>query len=96
MSFKKNKYVVIREAVSKDLATFIYNYFLMKKQVYDTCLKSRYLSPYETLLGEYESSDAQVPNTYSNYADIVIEKFINMVMFLKDIRIDLVVRYRRQ
>jgi len=73
MSFKKNKYVVIREAVSKDLATFIYNYFLMKKQVYDTCLKSRYLSPYETLLGEYESSDAQVPNTYSNYADIVIE-----------------------
>jgi len=73
MNFKKNKYVVIREAVSKDLATFIYNYFLMKKQVYDTCLKSRYLSPYETLLGEYESSDAQVPNTYSNYADIVIE-----------------------
>ena len=30
MSFKKNKYVVIREAVSKDLAEFIYNYFLMK------------------------------------------------------------------
>ena len=73
MSFKKNKYCVIRQAISKDLATFIYNYFLMKKQVYDTCLKSRYLSPYETLLGEYESSDAQVPNTYSNYADIVIE-----------------------
>ena len=73
MSFKKNKYVVIREAVSKDLAEFIYNYFLMKKQVYDTCLAERYLSPFETLLGAYEPSNGQKPNTYFNYADIVAE-----------------------
>ena len=73
MSFKKNKYVVIREAVSKDLAEFIYNYFLMKKQVYDTCLAERYLSPFETLLGGYEPSNGQMPNTYFNYADIVAE-----------------------
>jgi len=49
--FKKDKYCVIRQAISKDLTTFIYNYLLMKKQVYDTCLKSRYISPYEILLG---------------------------------------------
>ena len=73
MSFKKNKYVVIREAVSKDLAEFIYNYFLMKKQVYDTCLAERYLSLFETLLGAYEPSNGQMPNTYFNYADIVAE-----------------------
>ena len=71
--FKKNKYVVIKQAISKDLATFIYNYFLMKKQVYDTCLKSRYISPYEVLLGVYEPSDGQMPDTYSCYADIVME-----------------------
>ena len=73
MSFQKNKYVVIRQAISKDLATFIYNYFLMKKQVYDTCLKQRYISPYETLLGNYEGADEQIPHTYSSYADIVTE-----------------------
>jgi hypothetical protein len=71
--FKKNKYVVIKQVISKDLATFISNYFLMKKQVYDTCLKQRYISPYEVLLGEYEGADAQVPNTYFSYADIVME-----------------------
>jgi len=71
--FKKDKYCVIRQAISKDLATFIYNYFLMKKQVYDTCLKQRYISPYEVVLGEYEPSDGQVPHTYSSYADIVME-----------------------
>ena len=33
MSFKKNKYIVIKEAVPKDIANFVYNYFLMKRQV---------------------------------------------------------------
>jgi len=73
MSFKKNKYCVIRQAVSKDLAIFIYNYFLMKKQVYETCLKSRYISPYEILLGKYEGADGQMPDTYCSYADIAME-----------------------
>jgi len=71
--FKKNKYVVIKQVISKDLATFIYNYFIMKKQVYDTCLKQRYISPYEVLLGYYEPENDQIPQTYSSYADIVME-----------------------
>ena len=73
MSFKKNKYTVIRQAISKDLATFLYNYFLMKKQVYDTSLKERYISPYETLLGYYEDTNEQIPNTYCSYSDIAME-----------------------
>ena len=71
--FKKNKYVVIKQAISKDMATFVYDYFLMKKQVYDTCLKERYISPYEVLLGEYEGAGGQIPHTYSCYSDIVME-----------------------
>jgi len=73
VSFKINKYIVIRQAISKELAIFIYNYFIMKKQVYDTCLKQRYISPYENLLGFYESADGQIPHAYSCYADIVME-----------------------
>ena len=76
MSFKKNKYVVIKQAISKDLATFIYNYFLMRKQVYDTCLKQRFISPYESLLGHYEAEHDQAPNTYCSYADIVMETLL--------------------
>ena len=76
MSFKKNKYTIIRKAISKDLASFMANYFSMKKQVFDTCLKERYFSPYETLLGIYEASadqGGQVPHTYAHYSDIAIE-----------------------
>ena len=73
MSFKKDRYTIIRKAIDKDLALFLYNYLTIKKQVYDTCIKSRYISSYETLLGIYESDDGQVPNTYSCYSDIAIE-----------------------
>ena len=54
MSFKKNKYTVIRQAISKDLAAFVANYFLMQKQVYNTCRNARYISPFEDIIGKYE------------------------------------------
>jgi hypothetical protein len=71
--FKKNKYVVIKQAISKELAAFVANYFSIKKQVYDTCRQARFISPFETLLGEYEAAEGQIPHTYSNYADIAME-----------------------
>ena len=76
MDFKKNKYAIIRKAIDKDLATFLYNYFLIKKQVYDTCIKGRYISPYETTLGYYEDKNAQIPDTYSCYSDIAMETLL--------------------
>ena len=76
MSFNKNKYTVIRKAISKDLATFIANYFSIKKQVYDTCIQARYISPYEVLLGYYEGQNEQIPNTYSCYSDIAMETLL--------------------
>jgi len=76
MSFKKNKYTIIRNAITKDLATFVANYFLLKKQVFDTCTKHRYISPYENMFGFYETKDEQVENTYSAYSDIAMETLL--------------------
>ena len=36
MSFKKNKYTIIKNAIKEDLAIFIANYFLLKRQVAKT------------------------------------------------------------
>jgi len=69
--FKKKKYTVIRQAISKDLAVFIANYFCMKRQVAKTFFEKRYVSPFETIYGSFK--DEQVPNTYSHYADIAME-----------------------
>ena len=76
MSFKKNKYTVIRQAISKDLATFIANYFSMQKQVYDTCRQARYFSPFETILGYYEGKNEQIPDTYSQYSNMAMETLL--------------------
>ena len=71
MSFKKNKYAVIKKVISKDLALFLYNYLTVKKQVHSTCVERKYISPFEMMLGTCD--DAQVPNTYSCYGDIAME-----------------------
>jgi len=71
--FKNKKYTVIRQAISKDLAVFVANYFNMQKQVYDTCREAGYISPFENIIGHYEGSDEQIPNTYSQYSNIAME-----------------------
>ena len=76
MSFKKNKYTVIRQAISKDLASFVANYFSMQKQVYDTCKQARYFSPFENIIGHYEDKNEQIPNTYSQYANMAMETLL--------------------
>lgn len=73
MDFKKDKFCVIKKVISKDLALFLYNYFLMQKQVYDTCINTRYLSPFETMLGHYERQNEQIPNTYCQYGNCAFE-----------------------
>lgn len=76
MSFKKNKYIVIKKAISKDLAIFISNYFNIQKQVYDTCRQHNYISPFENIIGHYEPTTGQIPNTYSQYSNIVMETLL--------------------
>jgi hypothetical protein len=74
MNFKNKKYFIIKNAITKDLATFIYNYFLIKRQVAKTLFESKYILPQEKIFGEW--NDPQVPNTYSHYADIVMETLL--------------------
>ena len=74
MNFKRNKYTVIKKAISKDLAQFLFNYFLIKRQVAKTLFESKYISPFETMLGIW--TDEQVPNTYSHYSDIAMETLL--------------------
>ena len=76
MSFKKNKYRIIRQAISKDLAAFVANYFLMQKQVYDTCRQARYFSPFEQIIGYYETEKDQIPGAYASYSNIAMETLL--------------------
>jgi len=70
-------YKVIQEAISRDLANFVYNYFLLKRQVVHYFHQTRYISPFTDYLGTWE--DNQIPETYSHYADFAMETLLSKV-----------------
>jgi len=73
-SFKKDNFTVIKKAIDPKIANFVFNYFLMKRQVAQTLFNERYISPFATEFGVW--TDDQVPNTYSHYADIAMETLL--------------------
>ena len=36
----------------------------------------RYFSPFETIIGYYEGENGQIPNTYSQYANMAMETLL--------------------
>ena len=74
MSFKKNKYKVLRGAISKELASFVYSYFLKKRQVAQFLFEQKYISPFTEYWGVW--TDEQIPNTYSHYGDTAMETLL--------------------
>ena len=67
-------YKVIQEAISRDLANFVYNYFLLKRQVVHHFNQTRYISPFTDYLGTWK--DNQIPDTYSHYSDFAMETLL--------------------
>ena len=70
----KNNYKIIQQAISKDLANFIYSYFLMKRKVARKMYDERYISQTNYDYGRW--NDEQIPETYSHYADIAMETLL--------------------
>jgi len=76
-NFKKDRFTVIEKAIDSKIANFVYNYFLMKRQVAKTMFDERYISPFTTEFGVW--NDTQVPDTYSHYSDIAMETLLLLV-----------------
>jgi hypothetical protein len=74
MSFKKNNYIVIKQAVSKELISFLFDYISLKKDVVQKLYQAKYTTPNLYILGHW--NDAQVPNTYCHYSDIAFETLL--------------------
>jgi len=74
----KNKYLILKKVISTELTNFVFNYFLMKRQVAKTLFEQKYISPFSTEFGTWQ--DEQVPNTYSHYSDIVMETLLQWIL----------------
>jgi len=67
-------YKIIKQAISQELAEFVYSYFLNKRKVARYLFDARYISPFTDYWGVW--SDEQIPETYSHYADIAMETLL--------------------
>jgi hypothetical protein len=92
MSFAQNKYQVIKKAVSYDLANFIFNYFLLKRDAVNFMYKNNIIAE-NSLFGTWK--DQQVPNVYSHYADFAMETLLMKVMpiMMKETGLNLIPTY---
>jgi hypothetical protein len=72
--FKKKKYQVIRGALSKELANFIFNYMMLQRDAVDFMLKHNKVNPVNPFIGN--RVDQQIPGAYSKYADWVMETLL--------------------
>ena len=68
-----NKYQVIKKAVNYELANFIFNYFLLKRDAVKFMYENN-ITYDNGMFGTW--TDQQVPNTYSHYADQVMETLL--------------------
>ena len=87
MSFKKDNYIVIKEAIDPKIANFVYRYFLLKRSVARTMFDTKFISPFTEYMGVW--NDEQVPETYSHYADIAMETLLKEVMPIMEKETDL-------
>ena len=74
MSFKTKKYQVIRQALSKELANFIFNYMMLQRDAVDFMMKTNKVNPANPFIGL--RTDAQVPGCYTKYADWIMETLL--------------------
>jgi hypothetical protein len=72
--FEENNYVIVKEAISQELANFCNEYFLLKRKVVEQMNFAKIISPYVNYLGTW--GDTQAPNTYSHYSDFAMETLL--------------------
>jgi len=86
MSFKKNKYLVIKKAVPIIITEFCYHYLLLKREVFYKDDKLRHYGAY---------GDEICKNTYCHYSDVLMETLLVELLPLmkKKTKLDLVPTY---
>jgi len=93
MNFKKDNYLVCKKIISKEISKFLYEYFVLKRQVAYTLYTNEYLPPNINVFGKW--TDDFVPNTYCHYGDVAMETLLKKLLpeIEKKINFKLIMNY---
>ena len=70
-------YAVIKKAISKDLASFLFDYLKLKQKVLRTMLDTKYISEFNVDFGKF--GDGQVPNQYCVFGDTTFDCLLDLI-----------------
>ena len=73
-TFKKDKYQLIKGAVSKEICDIAYRYLKLSAEADYWLLKTGNTHEKNPLVGDFK--DKQVPNSYAKYADRLMETLL--------------------
>ena len=92
MTFQNKKYQVIKNALPYELANFIFNYFLLKRDAVGFMYQNN-IHAQSAILGSW--TDEQIPNTFSCYGDFVMDTLlVKMLPVMKEqTNLDLIPTY---
>ena len=71
--FETKKYQIIKNALPYELANFIFNYFLLKRDAVNFMYQNN-IHAESSILGTW--GDTQIPNTFSCYGDFVMDTLL--------------------
>mgnify|MGYP003647678824 FL=1 len=74
--FDKKGYIVVKKAITKSTARFLYNYLLLKREVTKFLEYNKYPHVCIDTYGGFETKKDMIPGTYSLYADIAMETLL--------------------
>ena len=92
MTFQNKKYQIIKNALPYELANFIFNYFLLKRDAVGFMYQNN-IHAQSPILGSW--TDEQIPNTFSCYGDFVMDTLlVKMLPVMKqETNLDLIPTY---
>jgi hypothetical protein len=74
---QNKKYIIIKNAVSKEIANFISEYFLLREQVANTLISNKAIPTFDETWGFF--NDPQAFGHYSHYSDTAMETLLKRV-----------------
>jgi hypothetical protein len=73
----KKDFILCKEVINKEMALYLYDYLLLKRQVFQTLFNNRLISSLNIDWGAW--GDTQVSNTYCAYGDIALDLLLSRV-----------------
>ena len=77
-NFKKDKICFFKNAIPKDIARFIYQYFLLKRNILHKMVEKKYISPFNKDFGHFGDSQSQA-HTFCAYGDPAGDTLLTLV-----------------